>query len=75
VAVGFAAPVDVVATDGVTFATEGPNKIVVEGADKEAVGRAAAEVRLIRPPEPYNGKGIRYADEHVVRKAGKAAGK
>jgi large subunit ribosomal protein L6 len=75
VAVGFAAPVDYKGVDGITFSTEGPNKIVIEGTDKETVGRVAAEVRLIRPPEPYNGKGIRYAGEHILRKAGKAAGK
>ncbi|MBD3243170.1 MAG: 50S ribosomal protein L6 [Chitinivibrionales bacterium] len=75
VSVGFAAPVDVPAVDGITFRTDGPNKIVIEGIDKEVVGRVAAEVRKIRPPEPYNGKGIRYAGEHIVRKAGKAAGK
>jgi large subunit ribosomal protein L6 len=75
VAVGFAAPVEIPAVDGITFSTDGPNKIMVEGIDKEVVGRVAAEVRKIRPPEPYNGKGIRYAGEHIVRKAGKAAGK
>lgn len=75
VAVGFAAPVDVPEVEGITFRTDGPNKIVIEGIDKEVVGRVAAEVRKIRPPEPYNGKGIRYAGEHIVRKAGKAAGK
>lgn len=75
VAVGFAEPKEVKAVDGITFKTDGPNKVIIEGIDKEVVGRVAAEVRLIRPPEPYNGKGIRYAGEQIVRKAGKAAGK
>ncbi|MFP4012958.1 MAG: 50S ribosomal protein L6 [Chitinispirillaceae bacterium] len=63
------------ARPGVSYRTDGPTKIVVEGIDKELVGQAAADIRRIRPPEPYKGKGIRYLGEQVRRKAGKAAGK
>ena len=72
-AVGFSHPVDVAAPDGITFEIEGNTKIIVRGIDKELVGQTAAEIRKIRPPEPYKGKGIRYEGEHVRRKAGKAA--
>ena len=58
--------------DGVEFALDSPTVIRVRGIDKEKVGQMAAEVRKVRPPEPYKGKGIRYRDEHVRRKAGKA---
>ena len=57
--------------DGVTFAVDGNTTVLVSGADKELVGNEAAKVRAIRPPEPYKGKGIRYADEHVRRKEAK----
>ena len=70
--VGFSHPVEVPARDGITFDVPEPTKIVISGIDKEVVGQVAAEVRAIRPPEPYKGKGIRYADEYVRRKAGKA---
>ena len=72
--VGYSHPIDFPAPEGVTL--EGPNQttIVVSGADKQAVGQAAAEIRAFRPPEPYKGKGIRYQGEHVRRKAGKTAG-
>lgn len=70
--VGFSHPVEVPAPDGVSFEVPEPTKVVVSGIDKEAVGQTAADIRKIRPPEPYKGKGIRYADEHVRRKAGKA---
>ena len=70
--VGFSHPVDVAAPDGITFEVPEPTKIVVSGIDKEVVGQIAAEIRAVRPPEPYKGKGIRYADEYVRRKAGKA---
>jgi len=73
-AVGLSHPVRVRALDGITFSTEGP-KIAVKGADKEMVGRVAATLRSLRPPEPYKGKGIKYTDERIVRKAGKTAGK
>jgi large subunit ribosomal protein L6 len=61
------------APEGVTFEVPQPTRIVVRGADKQLVGQVAADVRKSRPPEPYKGKGIRYVDEHVQRKAGKSA--
>ncbi len=72
VAVGFSHPVDVPAPEGITLEIEGNTIIHVRGVDKELVGQIAAEIRSIRPPEPYKGKGIRYQGEHVRRKAGKA---
>jgi large subunit ribosomal protein L6 len=72
-ALGFSHPVVVNAPDGVTFETPAPNRIEVVGIDKEVVGQVAANIRAIRKPEPYKGKGVRYAGERVVRKAGKAA--
>jgi large subunit ribosomal protein L6 len=72
-ALGFSHPVSVEAPDGVTFTVPQPTRIVVEGNDKEAVGQVAANIRKIRKPEPYKGKGVRYAGERVLRKAGKAA--
>ena len=71
-ALGFSHPVNVKAPDGITFEVPAPNRIVVSGIDKEAVGQVAADIRAWRKPEPYKGKGIRYAGEHVQRKAGKA---
>jgi large subunit ribosomal protein L6 len=70
---GFSHPVVVNAPDGVTFETPAPTRIEVVGIDKEIVGQVAANIRAIRKPEPYKGKGVRYAGERVVRKAGKAA--
>lgn len=70
-ALGFSHPVNFAAPDGISFKVEGA-KITVEGIDKQLVGEVAANIRKIRPPEPYKGKGIRYADEQVRRKAGKA---
>lgn len=70
--VGFSHPVEVSPPPGIEFAVEGTNRILVQGIDKELVGQVAANVRRIRPPEPYKGKGIRYVDEVVRRKAGKA---
>ncbi len=58
---------------GITIEVPGPNKIIISGADKQQVGQFAADVRKKRPPEPYKGKGIKYADEHIRRKEGKAA--
>ncbi len=72
-ALGFSHPVPVQAPAGVTFEVPAPNRIRVKGIDKELVGQVAADIRAIRKPEPYKGKGVRYAGEHVVRKAGKAA--
>jgi large subunit ribosomal protein L6 len=71
-ALGFSHPVVVEAPDGINFEVPAPTKIVVKGNDKEQVGQVAANIRRLRKPEPYKGKGIRYADEVVVRKAGKA---
>ena len=70
--VGFSHPVEVVPPHGVAFELETPTRFHVVGIDKVAVGETAARVRRIRPPEPYLGKGIRYSDERVRRKAGKA---
>lgn len=72
-ALGFSHPVNVTAPDGVTFEVPVPTRIVVKGIDKEKVGQVAADIRKIRKPEPYKGKGVRYAGERVLRKAGKAA--
>jgi large subunit ribosomal protein L6 len=72
-ALGFSHPVHVDAPEGVTFEVPVPTRIVVSGIDKEAVGQVAANIRKIRKPEPYKGKGVRYAGERVLRKAGKAA--
>jgi large subunit ribosomal protein L6 len=58
---------------GVTFKTPKPTSVVVEGVDKQVVGQIAAEIRKLRPVEPYNGKGVRYLGERVIRKAGKSA--
>lgn len=71
---GFSHPVEVQAPEGVTFEVPSPTRITVRGASKQVVGQVAAEIRAIRKPEPYKGKGIRYAGEQVRRKAGKAAG-
>ncbi len=72
-ALGFSHPVVVDAPEGITFAVPAPTRISVMGIDKELVGQVAANIRKIRKPEPYKGKGVRYAGERVVRKAGKAA--
>jgi len=70
---GFSHPVRVDAPAGITFEVPQPTQITVKGIDKELVGQVAADIRAIRKPEPYKGKGVRYAGEHVRRKAGKAA--
>jgi large subunit ribosomal protein L6 len=72
IAVGYSHPVDVKAPQGITLEVEGTSRIHIRGLDKELVGQTAAEIRGLRPPEPYKGKGIRYEGEHVRRKAGKA---
>jgi large subunit ribosomal protein L6 len=72
---GFSHPVYVDAPEGVTFEVPAPTRIVVRGVDKQLVGQVAADIRKIRKPEPYKGKGVRYADERVLRKAGKSAKK
>ena len=71
--VGFSHSVPVDAPEGVTFEVPTPNRIIVSGIDKQLVGQVAADIRKIRKPEPYKGKGIRYAGERVLRKAGKSA--
>ncbi len=70
--VGFSHSVMVEAPDGITFEVPEPTRINISGIDKEKVGQAAANIRKVRPPEPYKGKGIRYVGEYVRRKAGKA---
>jgi large subunit ribosomal protein L6 len=72
-AVGFSHAVTVKPREGITFEVPAPNQIIVRGIDKQKVGQTAAEVRKVRPPEPYKGKGIRYRDEQVRRKVGKRA--
>jgi large subunit ribosomal protein L6 len=74
ISVGFSHPVVFTAPEGVNLGLDGP-RIVVEGIDKQQVGEVAAQIRRIRPPEPYKGKGIRYLGEVVRRKAGKAGSK
>jgi large subunit ribosomal protein L6 len=71
-ALGFSHPVTVRPPEGITFRVEKPTTFVVEGIDKQLVGEVAANIRKIRPPEPYKGKGVRYQGENVRRKAGKA---
>ncbi|MCZ6916359.1 MAG: 50S ribosomal protein L6 [Gemmatimonadetes bacterium] len=73
--VGYSHTVDFIAPQGVKISVEGGTTVTVEGIDKEKVGQAAADIRKIRPPEPYKGKGIRYVGEHVRRKAGKTGAK
>ena len=72
-ALGFSHPVVVDAPEGVTFDVPTPTRIIVKGIDKEKVGQVAADIRKLRKPEPYKGKGVRYLGERVMRKAGKAA--
>jgi large subunit ribosomal protein L6 len=72
-ALGFSHPVKVDAPDGISFEVSAPTTIGVVGIDKELVGQVAADIRAIRKPEPYKGKGVRYRDEYVARKAGKTA--
>jgi large subunit ribosomal protein L6 len=71
-ALGFSHPVSVSAPEGITFTVEGPTKFTVSGIDKQLVGETAANIRKLRKPEPYKGKGVRYAGEQVRRKVGKA---
>ena len=72
-ALGFSHPVRVTAPAGISFEVPQPTRIIVRGHDKQLVGQVAADIRKIRKPEPYKGKGVRYLGEHVVRKAGKSA--
>ena len=71
--VGYSHPVVMKAPDGISFDVPAPTQVIVKGIDKQRVGQVAAEVRAVRPPEPYKGKGIRYAGEYVRRKVGKRA--
>ncbi|MBK1731035.1 50S ribosomal protein L6 [Thiococcus pfennigii] len=70
-ALGFSHPINFAVPEGIEIATPSPTEIQVSGADKQQVGQVAAEIRRLRPPEPYKGKGVRYADEEVVRKEAK----
>ena len=70
--VGYSHPVVMEPPEGITFAVEANTRVSVSGIDKQVVGEQAAKIRIVRPPEPYKGKGIRYAGEYVRRKAGKA---
>ena len=72
---GYSHPVEMFDPEGITTTLEGNNKIIVEGIDKEKVGQFAAEIRTKRPPEPYKGKGIKYATETIRRKVGKTGKK
>ena len=74
-ALGFSHPVIIDAPDGVTFEVPQPTRIIVKGIDKERVGQVAANIRSIRKPEPYKGKGVKYAGEKILRKAGKTGKK
>jgi len=71
--VGYSHPVVMQVPEGLNVRGEGPTRVVVEGADKQRVGQFAAEIRKVRPPEPYKGKGIRFAEEQIRRKVGKSA--
>jgi len=70
-ALGFSHPINYQIPDGITIETPSQTEVVVKGVSKQLVGQVAAEIRAFRPPEPYKGKGVRYADEEVVRKEGK----
>jgi large subunit ribosomal protein L6 len=69
--IGYSNPVECEAPAGVEITLDGPTKLSVHGIDKQAVGQVSADIRGFRPPEPYQGKGIRYVGEHIIRKAGK----
>ncbi len=70
---GFSHPVELAVPDGVTVETPSQTQIIIKGADKQKVGQVAADIRNYRPPEPYKGKGVRYADEQILRKEAKKA--
>jgi large subunit ribosomal protein L6 len=74
-ALGFSHPIEYRAPTGIKLSAPQPTQVVIEGPDKQMVGQVAAELRSLRPPEPYKGKGIKYAGEVIRRKAGKAGGK
>jgi large subunit ribosomal protein L6 len=71
-ALGYSHPITVKAPEGITFTTDGPTRFVVQGIDKQQVGEVAANIRKLRKPDPYKGKGVRYAGEQIRRKVGKA---
>ena len=68
---GFSHPIDYQVAEGITIETPSQTEIVVSGCDKQRVGQVSAEIRAYRPPEPYKGKGVKYADEHIIRKEAK----
>ncbi len=72
---GYSNPIEYEAPNGVELSTDGPNKVTVKGIDKQSVGQVAAIIRGFRPPEPYLGKGVKYANEFIIRKAGKTGAK
>jgi large subunit ribosomal protein L6 len=69
---GYSTPIEYPIPEGLTITTDGPNKFTVSGNSKQEVGKAASELRSLRPPEPYKGKGVKYEEERIVRKVGKA---
>ena len=75
VSAGYSHPVEMIPPDGITYKVESNTNVIVSGIDKEIVGNEAAKIRSIRPPEPYKGKGIKYHDERIIRKAGKSGKK
>ncbi len=75
VSAGYSHPVEMIPPDGITYKVENNTNVTVSGIDKEVVGNEAAKIRSIRPPEPYKGKGIKYHDERIIRKAGKSGKK
>ena len=75
VSAGFSHPIEMIPPDGITYKVESNTNVFVSGIDKEVVGNEAAKIRSIRPPEPYKGKGIKYSDERIIRKAGKSGKK
>ena len=75
VSAGYSHPVEIIPPDGISFKVESNTNVFVSGIDKEIVGNEAAKIRSIRPPEPYKGKGIKYHDERIIRKAGKSGKK
>jgi large subunit ribosomal protein L6 len=72
-ALGYSHPIEYAAPEGITIEAPTQTEVVVKGCDKQRVGQVASEIRAFRPPEPYKGKGVRYADERVVRKEAKKA--
>jgi len=75
VSAGYSHPIEMIPPDGITYKVESNTNVIVSGIDKEIVGNEAAKIRSIRPPEPYKGKGIKYQDERIIRKAGKSGKK